>query len=990
MKLIYNVKRRRKIFIFGLCSLAAVAIITSAMFIMKNEGNSNPSGSISVPNNTKPSTEVSTVYSDRFIKLFEDIYTKGYLSEEGIPYHAIETLVVDATDYGHLTTSAAFSYMVWLGATYGKLTGDWSYFMDAWDKTEQYIIPEPQRDQPGADTYLPGKPAQYAPEANSISGYPVAGSESAPTGIDPIAEQMASVYGSKAVYQMHWLLDVDNWYGYGNHGDGKSRCSYINTYRRGPEESVWETIPHPSWEDFKWDQVNNSGFLSLFGSFIQPTKQWHYTSASDADARQIQATYWAYLWSKEQGKNKELKPYFEKAAKMGDYLRYSLFDKYFRPIGVQNGSSAGKGYDSCHYLLSWNVSWGGDIGETWSWRIGNSHCHQGYQNPVAAFALSNEAALKPKSKNAKKDWEKSLERQLELFQYLQSSEGAIAGGVTNSWNGKYEKYPEGTSTFYELAYDWQPVYHDPPSNSWFGFQAWSMERIMEYYYLTGDKKISELCRKWASWAMDNTYLNSDGTYEIPSTLEWSGQPDTWNGKPSSNKNLHCTIKDWTVDVGVTASYAKALIYYAIATEKHEKALNEKARETAKQLLDRMWKNYKDDLGITAPESRDDYKRFFDEVYIPGDFSGTNAQGAEIKNGITFIEMRPKYRNASDFSVLEETVNSGNTPVMKYHRYWVQAEIAMANAMYHIYFEQKKKGTIPGIELEENKGTTSTSNPDNTPVTTLEPTPTITSTQVPEPTNTSTITPTNTNNATNTPTIKPTPTRKATNTPTNTPTKRPTYTSTKRPTNTPTKRPTNTPTKRPTNTPTKRPTNTPTKRPTNTPTKRPTNTPTKRPTNTPTKRPTSTPTKKPVNPPNNILLQYYNNNANEMSSNINVSLKLTNNSDSSIKLSDVKIRYYYTIDGEKPQNFACDWSTIGGSNVTGRFVKLPSSKSNADYYLEIGFTDGAGSLEPNNSIDIQARLWKSDWSNYILNNDYSTSSGRIALYISGRLVSGSEP
>jgi hypothetical protein len=128
----------------------------------------------------------------------------------------------------------------------------------------------------------------------------------------------------------------------------------------------------------------------------------------------------------------------------------------------------------------------------------------------------------------------------------------------------------------------------------------------------------------------------------------------------------------------------------------------------------------------------------------------------------------------------------------------------------------------------------------------------------------------------------------------------------------------------------------------------------------------------------------------MSSNINVSLKLTNNSDSSIKLSDVKIRYYYTIDGEKPQNFACDWSTIGGSNVTGRFVKLPSSKSNADYYLEIGFTDGAGSLEPNNSIDIQARLWKSDWSNYILNNDYSTSSGRIALYISGRLVSGSEP
>jgi len=32
----------------------------------------------------------------------------------------------------------------------------------------------------------------------------------------------------------------------------------------------------------------------------------------------------------------------------------------------------------------------------------------------------------------------------------------------------------------------------------------------------------------------------------------------WTGKPSENKNLHCTVTEWTVDVGVTASYAKAL------------------------------------------------------------------------------------------------------------------------------------------------------------------------------------------------------------------------------------------------------------------------------------------------------------------------------------------------------------------------------------------------------------------------------------------------
>ena len=39
-------------------------------------------------------------------------------------------------------------------------------------------------------------------------------------------------------------------------------------------------------------------------------------------------------------------------------------------------------------LLSWYFAWGGGIGASWSWRIGSSHNHGGYQNPVAAWALS--------------------------------------------------------------------------------------------------------------------------------------------------------------------------------------------------------------------------------------------------------------------------------------------------------------------------------------------------------------------------------------------------------------------------------------------------------------------------------------------------------------------------------------------------------------------------------------------------------------------------
>ena len=44
---------------------------------------------------------------------------------------------------------------------------------------------------------------------------------------------------------MHWLIDVDNWYGFGRRGDAKAKPALFNTFQRGVEESVWETVPQP-------------------------------------------------------------------------------------------------------------------------------------------------------------------------------------------------------------------------------------------------------------------------------------------------------------------------------------------------------------------------------------------------------------------------------------------------------------------------------------------------------------------------------------------------------------------------------------------------------------------------------------------------------------------------------------------------------------------------------------------------------------------------
>ena len=43
----------------------------------------------------------------------------GYFSPKGIPYHSVETLIVEAPDYGHETTSETYSYYLWLAADYG-------------------------------------------------------------------------------------------------------------------------------------------------------------------------------------------------------------------------------------------------------------------------------------------------------------------------------------------------------------------------------------------------------------------------------------------------------------------------------------------------------------------------------------------------------------------------------------------------------------------------------------------------------------------------------------------------------------------------------------------------------------------------------------------------------------------------------------------------------------------------------------------------------
>jgi endoglucanase len=128
-------------------------------------------------------------------------------------------------------------------------------------------------------------------------------------------------------------------------------------------------------------------------------------------------------------------------------------------------------------------------------------------------------------------------------------------------------------------------------------------------------------------------------------------------------------------------------------------------------------------------------------------------------------------------------------------------------------------------------------------------------------------------------------------------------------------------------------------------------------------------------------------------------KLTNSSDASIELSEVRIRYWFTSETDKisGQQFWCDFAEVDCSTITGSVVPITPARQQADAYLEVTFI--AGTLEAGKDTgEIKVRTNKSDWSPYDEKNDYSygsaasdyAASTKVTVYYQGALVWGVEP
>ena len=667
---------------------------------------------------TKAEAFGDSTYAERFLSLYDDVITNGqtngYLSKEGIPYHAVEEVIIEAPDYGHETTSEAMSYLVWTAAMRDNIaknhadqvsTGNVTYTQElskAWTTMEN-MIPDVQDNFWSSSSVS----AQYCGEYDNPEQCPDSWTgEADKTAENPIFSYFTSVYkgkgGQGGLYLMHWLADVDNWYGYGTGTD----FTFINTFQRGEQESCWETVPHPCVETLEYGMTGR-GLKGIFNQDNPVTAQYAYTNAPDAEDRAIQGVYESTQWGVEDASVSA------KASEMGDELRNNMYDKYYRKIGDAQGASkswaaaAGDATSGAHYLMNWYTSWGGALqktGQNWCWQIGCSHCHEFYQNPLAAYGLVTSLSSGMKAQGAVKDYTTSLERQMEFYQWLQSADGPIAGGASNSYKGRYETYPSGASTFYGMIYVEHPVYADPGSNHWIGNQVWAVQRLAELYYwvkengdgslvqpggVNLDVALEKILDKWVAWFVNNTILTETGDFYIPSNLDWSGQPDTWAGKQTDNTGLTCKITGYgNTDLGCVSSLADTLIYYAKAkgataddiagfTESSVGAsyaggidsADAKAGSTsykagdaalpgvslylAKELLDREWELSRDDIGLTRVDHNGSLARMFSQkIWVPTTYEGKMPNGDVIANknskgeDLKFLDIRSMYLDSS--------------------------------------------------------------------------------------------------------------------------------------------------------------------------------------------------------------------------------------------------------------------------------------------------------------------------------------------------------
>lgn len=161
----------------------------------------------------------------------------------------------------------------------------------------------------------------------------------------------------------------------------------------------------------------------------------------------------------------------------------------------------------------------------------------------------------------------------------------------------------------------------------------------------------------------------------------------------------------------------------------------------------------------------------------------------------------------------------------------------------------------------------------------------------------------------------------------------------------------------------------------------------------------------------LRVQYANQQTDPNANTIHPFIRLINDGDTDVALSDVTLKYWFESEPASADQFVIDHATVGGNDVTGSF-----GEDDGERYLELGFDTAAtvphwlvdtwsnGDETPNvlpaeaEAGEIHVRIHPADWTNYDQSADFSwdptitsfTDYNGITVEVAGVRVWGDTP
>lgn len=128
------------------------------------------------------------------------------------------------------------------------------------------------------------------------------------------------------------------------------------------------------------------------------------------------------------------------------------------------------------------------------------------------------------------------------------------------------------------------------------------------------------------------------------------------------------------------------------------------------------------------------------------------------------------------------------------------------------------------------------------------------------------------------------------------------------------------------------------------------------------------------------------------------LQVRNSGPTSVALTELELRYFYTNDGFQNEVVACYFASSDCKDLVTAIAPLTPARPRADHYLSIEFTAKAGSVPVNGSYGLELAVNEPSYANYDQDGDYSYDPEKTAfaaheavtLYRKGTLIWGTEP